>query len=236
MKSGSMNFGLVVASLALCMSVTQVASAQRRGGRGFFVVTTCAIGCGRKSPGGSEADGRAKSRREGDLGQAVGRATRSHAGGDEKVASLAMREKMTKMNSEATEKLVAKLDDTQKKRLTEIYVQQNGASALMDPAVAKTLEITEEQTKALEAAVAENRQAMMESFRNLRDSSQDERMEAMTKLRSEGDERLLKVLTDEQKAAFGKMKGEELEIDRSELLRGFGRGRGNRGGGGNRPE
>ena len=141
-----------------------------------------------------------------------------------------LRVKTSKLSAEADEKLAGKLKEEQTKRLTEIFVQVNGANSLSDKTVGKALKFTEEQTKKLAEARTKNQEAMMETFRNARDLSQEERREAFAKLRKEGDERLLTVLTKEQKEQFGKMKGKEIEIDMGPLRGNFRRGGG---GGGN---
>ena len=56
-----------------------------------------------------------------------------------------MGEKLAKLNSSATEKLLGRLDDGQKKRLTELFVQVNGMNSLSDKEVAKSLNITDKQ-------------------------------------------------------------------------------------------
>lgn len=144
-----------------------------------------------------------------------------------------IREKFTKMNAEATSKLVAKLDDAQKKRLTEVFVQVNGLNSLRDKEVSATLKITEEQTKKLTEVQTKNREAMREASRNFRDMSDEERQTATKKMTKESNERFTAVLTDEQKEMFRKLKGEKIEIDMTQL-RGRRGGRGQRGRGGQR--
>jgi hypothetical protein len=63
------------------------------------------------------------------------------------------------------------------------------------------------------------------------DISREERREKFRALSDTANEKLLGVLTDEQKTQFDKMKGQEIDIDPSSL---FGRGGGGGGGGGNR--
>jgi DNA-binding MarR family transcriptional regulator len=144
----------------------------------------------------------------------------------------AMREKMVKMNDEATAKLAEKLEDTQKTRLTELYIQVNGASTLSDKDVAEALKVTDEQKEALAEAQTENRESSREAFQNFRDMSDEERQEVMTKIRKESDARLLAALDDNQREQFEAMAGEKVEIDVSQLRRRGGRG--GQGGGGNR--
>jgi hypothetical protein len=151
------------------------------------------------------------------------------------------RMEMEDLNAEATKEFTEKLDDTQNKRLTEVFVQANGANALADEAVMETLKITDDQKDELEGIREENRQSFFDMFQDFQDMSDDERREAMTKLQKEADDRLLEGLTEEQKSEFEKLAGEEVDFDLAELRGGFGGGGGGGGrqggaGGGNRPQ
>jgi hypothetical protein len=151
----------------------------------------------------------------------------------------AMRTEMEELDAEATKEFTDKLDDAQNTRLTEIFVQANGPNALADGAVMEALKITDDQKDELEGIREENRQSFFDMFQDFQDMSDDERREAMTKLQQEADDRLLGGLTDEQKAAFEKLAGEEVDFDLAELRGGFGGGGGGRqggGGGGNRSQ
>lgn len=133
-------------------------------------------------------------------------------------------DKMEQMNQEATTKVDALLDAGQQKRLGEIAVQVNGASSLNDAAIRKQLNFTDEQTKKYEEARDANRAAMSE----LMGMSREERQGKMADMRKEADDRLLGVLTDQQKTEFEAMKGTPLTIDLSALRqRGGGGGRQN---------
>ena len=57
---------------------------------------------------------------------------------------------------------------------------------------------------------------MSEMYGKMREASQEQRSEMYQKfrsIRSEGDEKALGVLTDEQKQAFEEMKGEKIELE-----------------------
>lgn len=152
----------------------------------------------------------------------------------------AMRKELEELDAEATEEFTEELDDAQNTRLNEIFVQANGPNALADGAVIEALKITEVQKGELEGIREENRQSFFDMFQDFQDMSDDERREAMTKLQQEADDRLLGGLTDEQKAAFEKLAGEEVDFDLAELRGGFGGGGGGGrqggAGGGNRPQ
>jgi hypothetical protein len=143
----------------------------------------------------------------------------------------AMRVEMEKLDADATGKFNEKLDDTQKARLTEIYVQANGPNALADQAVIESLKITDDQQSKLADIRQTNREAFFDMFQDFGSMSDEERRETMTKLQQEGDDRLLKGLTDEQRSEFETLSGEEVDFDLSQLRGGFGGG----GGGGQRP-
>jgi hypothetical protein len=132
-------------------------------------------------------------------------------------------DKMEQMNQEATAKIDALLDAGQQKRLGEIAIQVNGASSLNDAAIRKQLNFTDEQTKKYEEARDANRAAMTE----LMGMSREERQGKMADMRKEADDRLLGVLTDQQKTEFEAMKGTPLTIDLSALRQRGGGGRQN---------
>jgi Spy/CpxP family protein refolding chaperone len=135
-----------------------------------------------------------------------------------------MREAMNKAQAEVAGKLDELLDPAQRKRLQEVYIQVNGAGALQDEAVAKALQLTDEQKEKLEGV----REASRDEFMNagLRDLDDDARAKKIEELTKSRDDKALAVLTEEQRADFDEMKGEELKVDLSNLPR-FG-GRGNR--------
>jgi hypothetical protein len=150
-------------------------------------------------------------------------------GGDFRAAQA----EMEKLNQEASAKLAEVLDANQQKRLLGISIQVNGAAALSDPAVAKELEITDDQKTQLDEARESNMDAAREAFQDLRDQelSQEEMREKFQEIQQEGDKKLLAVLTSDQQAKLEQLKGEPVEIDRSQFRgRGFGGGRGGRGG------
>lgn len=140
---------------------------------------------------------------------------RQSAGGD----FAAMQEKMTKLTAEADAKVTEKLDDAQKKRLMEIFVQKNPAgNALADAEVQKALGLNEESVKKLAEARTANREAMMAAMQELgRDASPEDRAAKMETVNKAANEKLFSALSAEQKAAFEKLGGEKLEIDMTPL-------------------
>ena len=234
-----------VAALAIFVAMAQVAEAQREGGRrgggrgfgrgGFGpisavqlvadaeeVQTALNLTADQKTKVDEINDQLRDDRRE--LFQGGG-----GGGGDFR----AMRDEMEKLNTEAATKLAEVLDAGQQKRLMGIQIQVNGAEMLLDAAVAKELNVTDDQKSKLEEARDENRQAMMDAREEMQDLEREERRAKQQELRTEADKKLLAALTSEQQSQYEALKGEPVEVDRSQFG-GFGGGRGGGGGGRNR--
>jgi len=124
-------------------------------------------------------------------------------------------------------KLAEILLPQQIKRLNEIFVQQNGASALQDEEIAKELGISDAQ----KAKLAEVRQANQEAtFAQMRDLSQlddNARRAKFEEIRKTNDAKLVAVLTPDQQKKFEEMKGKPFDMPQNA---GFGRGGGGQGG------
>jgi Spy/CpxP family protein refolding chaperone len=143
------------------------------------------------------------------------------------------REDMQKLNAEASTKLTEVLDENQQKRLMGIQIQVNGAESLFDAAIAKELSVTDEQKEKLEGIRDENRQAMMDAREEFQDLSREEVREKAQEMRAEADKKLLAALDSDQQSKYEALKGDPVEVDRSQF-RGFGGGRGLGGGRGGR--
>lgn len=133
-----------------------------------------------------------------------------------------IREEMAKLNADITKQLDEALDEAQRKRLREIYVQVNGPTTLQDPSIVEALALTDEQTTKLAQAIDDNRQKMFASFQDFQSMSDEERAAKTDELIEARDTALLAVLTDEQAKALESMKGAALEVDLANLP-GFGR-------------
>lgn len=162
---------------------------------------------------------------------------------EEREARIAeFRKQQAERAKKEKEKLAEILLPHQLDRLNEIYIQVLGLRALQDEEIAKDLKITEKQQtemretqqKASEEIRSEMRAAlqgvpreeMREKFAELR-----EKMEAS---RKKSEEKVLAVLSKQQRDKFKKMQGEKFEMPENALRGGFGGGRG-RGGQGGRP-
>jgi len=142
------------------------------------------------------------------------------------------REKMQELMASTTTKVNEVLDEGQQKRLMGIFIQVNGANAALDPAVAKELNVTDDQKKQMDEIRDKNREAMRDLFQGARDQEggREAMREKMDKLREEESKSLLAVLTSDQQAQLESLKGEKVDIDMSQL-----RGPGGPGGPGGAP-
>jgi hypothetical protein len=147
------------------------------------------------------------------------------------------RERAEKQTKETNAKLEEILLPNQVKRIKEIMLQQQGIRALNNPEVVAELEITADQTKQLEDLNTENGEAMRKLFTEAGANADREAMGVkMRELNQANEEKLLAVLTDDQKSEFETMKGEKFEMPEGAFGRGgFGGGRGGRGGPGGAP-
>ncbi len=208
-------FLVAVTSVGVALAMTQIVSAQQRRGAMFGaarvqlatlpeVAAELKLTDEQKTSAAQISDKLTEDRRE---------LFQSGAGDD----FAALQEKLQKLSSEATDKFVVTLEAAQRKRLTEIFVQANGTRALSDAEVSKALEITQEQDRKLSELRQENSQAVRDALQDLQGASQEERREALGKLRDESDKKALAVLTDPQRQQLDQMKGKPIELDLSPL-------------------
>ena len=129
----------------------------------------------------------------------------------------AMRAEIAKMNVEFDAEFMAKLDEKQNARMHGLIAQVNGAAALMDPAIAKALGVTDEQMKKLKATNDANIAARREAMAGLQDMTPEQRAEAMTKLADKESKLLFADAGDELKKKLEDLKGTALTIDQAPL-------------------
>lgn len=129
-----------------------------------------------------------------------------------------MGKKLAALNEETRKAIEEVLLPHQLERLKQISLQIRGTQALSDPEVAKELGITKEQQDKF-AQIRE--EAMKKSGELFTAGQRGEMREKIDALRKETEEKLLAVLTAEQKEKFEKMKGPKFEIDMRELMGGF---------------
>jgi Spy/CpxP family protein refolding chaperone len=130
-------------------------------------------------------------------------------------------EEMAKANTKAIGEI---LKEDQLKRVKQISLQQQGLRALANPEVADALKLTDEQKDKVKAVGEEARKEMQALFGA--GLERDEARKKMEEIRKASDEKLMGILTDEQKTKFKELQGEPFkgEIRRPQF-----------GGGGRRP-
>ena len=139
-----------------------------------------------------------------------------------------MRELMEEANAKVSKDVAAMLDSDQMKRFEQLELQVRGLDAFADAKVQEALKVAEEQkTKigALMTEMAEKRQSIMQD-------AQGDFQGAMAKFRELQDstrEKVMALMSDDQKAKYKEMTGEPFEMPA------FGGGRGPGAGGGRRP-
>jgi Spy/CpxP family protein refolding chaperone len=118
------------------------------------------------------------------------------------------RQKLLRTVGEESQKAIAGvLDEKQMKRFKQIGWQANGANALNDPEVQKTLKLSDEQKKKLQEIVADSNRKIREAFQGGAGSR-----EKFQEIRKETQEKANGVLTDEQKKSWKEMQGAPFEI------------------------
>ena len=104
-------------------------------------------------------------------------------------------------------KLEEILDETQKHRLEELFVQSNGGYALLDKKVAAALELTDEQKSAVKEIDSERRKAVMDGM-----SAGASGYKGLKKKVEECGAKMLAVLTPEQTKKLEEMKGKPFKF------------------------
>jgi Spy/CpxP family protein refolding chaperone len=107
---------------------------------------------------------------------------------------------------QATDKAVAEiLKPEQLKRVRQISLQQEGARSLSNPEVAATLKLTDEQMSKIKSIQEETRTARGE--RGQRGQRDEETRKKLEEARKATNEKLMSVLTGEQKAKWKELTG-----------------------------
>lgn len=145
-------------------------------------------------------------------------ALREQFGEDRESAMQAMRS----IQEEIQKKAEAVLNQDQKKRLREIFIQVNFVAAIMSEDIGKELGITAEQRNRIQALQEAQREAMREVRQRAQDGEidQTEARAAMERNRKILEDKVREVLTPAQREKLETMKGRPFQADPSE-----GRGR-----------
>jgi len=137
---------------------------------------------------------------------------RSQLEGLEGQEAITKRQELAKpINEEAMKSAAAFLKPEQVKRLQQIEIQQRGANALSDPAIAKKLGVTDEQASKVKTILADSQTEMRELFQ----SAGDDRQAAMAKvqtLRKDTNNKVMALMTEDQKNTWKEMTGEPFEV------------------------
>ncbi len=136
--------------------------------------------------------------------------------------------KMADATKEAEKKLDGILNEKQQARLKELRLQVRGPGALADKEVADALKLSDDQAKQIAALVESRRTAMRDAFQAGAGGDRTAAREKLTQLTKDTNDKMLAVLTTEQKEQFEKMQGTKLDL--TEALRAL-RGQGRRGAG-----
>jgi hypothetical protein len=135
-----------------------------------------------------------------------------------------IRDEAVKLTDDTAAKLNEVLDESQQKRLQELYVQANGPTALFDAKVAEALKLSDEQKAKLLAVRTE----IFENFRSgdnnidWQSLSEEEANAEVDKRLADQDGKYDAVLTEEQRPALAEMGGEKLDMDLGNLPSPFG--------------
>lgn len=123
-----------------------------------------------------------------------------------------MRTKMAEMAAKADSKIQDILDPTQFDRLLGIFAQQDAVRALNHKLIAERLVITEEQKGKMKTVEEESGEKLREMFTGGGGRPGPEMFEKMQAARKETEEKIVGVLTAEQKKKFDELKGEKFEF------------------------
>jgi Spy/CpxP family protein refolding chaperone len=145
-----------------------------------------------------------------------------HTGEFEKLRDLDQSERQQKLqemmktiNEEANKALAGVLKPEQEKRLKELRLQQEGAQAFADSEVQKGLKLTDEQKESIKTLGEDARKHMRELFQGgggAGGANREELGKKMQALQKETLEKVMGVLTDDQKKAWKEMTGAPFEF------------------------
>jgi len=145
------------------------------------------------------------------------REKRAAAGGGGGGGGQSARTEMAKMSAEMDAAFVGKLDEAQKSRFNGLIAQVNGASALLDPAIAKAMDLGDELAGKLKSANDSNQSARREAMSGFQDKSPEQRTEAIAKLTASESKSLMGLLSEAQVKKLETLKGAALTIDQTPL-------------------
>lgn len=125
-----------------------------------------------------------------------------------------VRTAMPALHEKATATINGSLNESQRRKLTEFFIQQNGVNSVFDPQVKTLLRLTDEQMAALQTARNTNREEGAKATRQTpKGETRAQRTERFEKLWKAAEDRILTLLTEKQAETFKKLRGEEVELD-----------------------
>ncbi len=136
--------------------------------------------------------------------------------------------KMQELFKTLQDKITALLDDKQKARLKEIQLQMQGPAGLANKETADALKLSDDQVEKIKQINETMQTDIRDTFQAAGQVNFNEVQDEITRLRKDGNDKILAVLTADQKAAFETMQGAKFELPGG----GFGGGFGGRFGGG----
>ena len=136
--------------------------------------------------------------------------------------------KMQELFKTLQDKISALLDDKQKARLKEIQLQIQGPAGLANKETADALKLSDDQVEQIKKINETMQTDIRDTFQAAGQVNFNEVQDEITRLRKDGNDKILAVLTADQKAAFEAMQGAKFELPGG----GFGGGFGGRFGGG----
>ncbi len=135
--------------------------------------------------------------------------------GEERKKKLAeFRANLTKATAESQASIKKLLTDTQKTRLEQISVQQQGARALLNKEVAGKLKVTDKQQATVKDAFASQQKKQQQLFQDIRNGVLQpvDRAKKSAEIREETEKAAIDALTDAQKKQFEAMKGKKFDL------------------------
>jgi Spy/CpxP family protein refolding chaperone len=142
-----------------------------------------------------------------------------------------IQKKMQERGKENRKKIADILLPPQMERLDEITIQFAGPAALNRDEVAEKVGLSGDQKGKIKDIADDTRQKMFDMFSSFGgppadDKERQERREKMTKLNTEQNDKIMGVLTGDQKTKFEQLKGKTFDTSSVQFGRGFGRGPG----------
>ena len=135
------------------------------------------------------------------------------------------RAKRAEVEADIAKKVAAVLNEKQQGRLNEIRLQVRGPAALAEKEVAAALKLTDDQAKQL-SQLAEARRTAVRSAVEATGNDRNATRDKITQISKDSADKMLAVLTAEQRDQFEKLKGKKLDLGTAQFGSFGGSGRG----------